>query len=153
MTALCILDTSVFVEILRVPVKAKRWAATADELREKIKAEESLFLPMATIIETGNHIGQNGDGRERRDAAERFVEQVRLALAGESPFQPMDFLEAAQLHQWLTEFPDQASRGSELGDLAIIHDWKRLKALQPQRRVYIWSFDNELAAYDHHPVA
>nr|WP_232023833.1 hypothetical protein [Microcystis viridis] len=50
--------------------------AILQELKEKIKAGESLFLPMATILETGNHIAQNGDGNQRRTCAEKFVNQV-----------------------------------------------------------------------------
>lgn len=95
MTAICLLDTSVFVEILA-------------QLGERIRCRESLFLPMATILETGNHIGQNGDGHARRRCAQRFVREVSTALAGQSSFKPISFLQATELQAWLSEFPDHA---------------------------------------------
>ncbi|KXX66263.1 hypothetical protein [Marichromatium gracile] len=148
MTAICLLDTSVFVEILKIPDKATQPVAILAQLEERIQRRESLFLPMATILETGNHIGQNGDGGARRQCAQRFVHQVSDALAGQSPFKPISFLKAAELQAWLSEFPDHATRGSGLGDLSIIHDWQRLCAQNRGRRVYIWSLDEHLSAYD-----
>lgn len=85
MGAICLIDTSIFLEILNVPKKANQSESIFQELEEKIKAGESLFLPMATILETGNHIAQNGDGNQRRTCAEKFVNQVTQALEGKSP--------------------------------------------------------------------
>lgn len=151
MTAVCLIDSSVFVELLDVPVKATRHQQTFAALRQRVEARESLFLPMATILETGNHIGQNGDGVARRNCAQRFVQQVTAALEGQSPFKPVSFLEADELRTWLAEFPDHAMCGSGLGDLSIIRDWHRLCAQNRGRRVYIWSLDTHLAAYDRDP--
>jgi len=148
MSAICLVDTTVFVEILRVPGMDSHHADVVAELEDRLTRQESLFLPMATILETGNHIGQHGDGRERRTCAQRFVHQVESALNGQSPFKPINFLEAEQLQAWLAEFPDHAARGSGLGDLSIIHDWQRLCEQNPQRRVTIWSLDQHLAGYD-----
>ncbi|MEX1039315.1 MAG: hypothetical protein WDZ51_01710 [Pirellulaceae bacterium] len=140
-------DTTVFVNVLRVPTKDSHHAAVLADLEAKLQREEVLFLPMATIFETGNHIGQCGNGNQRRSVAQRFVKQVNQAIQGESPFRPIDFLEAGHLRQWLEEFPDCASRGMGLGDLSIIHDWKRLCRLNESLRVYIWSLDQHLAGY------
>jgi hypothetical protein len=151
MTAVCLIDTTVFVEVLDVPVKAGRHKETLDELARRLKAQETLFLPMATILETGNHIGQNGDGNLRRRCAQRFVQRVMEALQGRSPFKPTSFLQADDLCAWLAEFPDHAGRGSGLGDLSIVHDWMRLCQQNRGRRVYIWSLDAHLASYDRAP--
>lgn len=149
MSAICLVDTSIFMEVLDVPNKADQHAAILEQLTERIDREQDeLFLPMATILETGNHIGQNGDGRQRRACAQRFVKQVALALKGRSPFKPISFLEAEALQAWLAEFPDHSGRGSGLGDLSIIHDWYRLCEQNPQRRVMIWSLDRHLSGYD-----
>ncbi len=151
MTAVCLIDTSVFVEVLDVPVKATQHPAIVSALTQRVKARESLFLPMATILETGNHIGQGGDGTKRRACARRFVQMVSDALDGKLPLMPVNFLEAHELRAWLSEFPDHAGRGSGLGDLSIVHDWKRLCDRNRARRVYIWSLDEHLAAYDRKP--
>jgi hypothetical protein len=149
MRAICLIDTSIFVEILNVPMMANQHQRTLQDLQAKIKAKESLFLPMATILETGNHIAQNGDGNQRRKCADRFVQQVEKALAGTSPFTPISFLKPEDLRQWLIQFPDTAMRGSGLGDLSIIQDWHKLCEQNEGRRVYIWSLDDHLQHYDH----
>lgn len=147
MSAICLIDTSIFVEILNVPMMADWHSQTLLELEAKIKSGELLFLPMATIFETGNHIAQNGNGAERRKCAERFVAQVQKALSGDSPFRPISFVEREQMQQWLNEFPDSAMRGSGLGDLSIIHDFQKVCQQNQGRRVYIWSQDGHLSTF------
>ncbi|HPS91878.1 MAG TPA: hypothetical protein PKV33_06950 [Methanothrix sp.] len=147
MAAICLIDTSIFVEILCVPGKTSDYEQVISELKEKIENGESLFLPMATILETGNHIAQNGDGRQRRSYAHKFVLQVRQALEGRSPFKPISFPEKEQLQQWLSEFPDSAMRGNSLGDLSIIHDYSRFCRQNSRREIYIWSRDSHLSSF------
>ncbi|MGP8289684.1 hypothetical protein ACT3OH_05395 [Vreelandella zhanjiangensis] len=149
MSAICLVDTSVFLEILNVPGKASQHSEIFDQLSELVEhTRDELFLPMATILETGNHIGQNGDGRQRRHCAEVFTKYVSSALEGRSPFKPISFMEQKELQTWLDEFPDHAGRGSGLGDLSIFHDWQRLCIQNPRRRVYIWSLDQHLSGFD-----
>lgn len=148
MRAICLVDTSIFVEILNVPCKATQSEHIIGMLEEKVKAAESLFLPMATILETGNHIAQNGDGNMRRQCAARFVMQVQQALTGQSPFSPVNFLTSEALLEWIADFPDSAMQGCGFGDLSIIQDWQRLCGLNTGRRVYIWSLDHHLHQYD-----
>ncbi len=149
--SICLLDTSVFVEFLNVPNMNAQHAAIHNELKQKIQDGEFLFLPMATILETGNHIAQNGDGKQRRKVADFFVEQVQLALDGESPFTPIAFPTQDAMREWLAAFPDVAMRGQGLGDLSIVHDWERMCAQHPGHRVYIWSLDHHLASHDRSP--
>lgn len=151
MRAICIIDTSVFCEILDVPKMASQRDAIREALKARIVAREELLLPITTIIETGNHIGQQGDGNLRRMTAERFVEQVTKALGGETPFTPTPFMNDRELMQLLKEFPDWAKRHRGLGDLTIRGVWDEQCALYPRRRVYIWSLDKDLAGYDRRP--
>ncbi|HEX8437301.1 hypothetical protein [Archangium sp.] len=156
--SVCLIDTSVFCELLAVPNMSRRHKEMVDELADKLKAQETLLLPMTTILETGNHIGQNGDGRQRRQTAERFLAQVGMALQGQSPFVPTPLFSREELAGWLGEFPDWAMRsdsrgkGSGLGDLSIVKAFDRQCELTPFRRVYIWSLDELLARYDRDPA-
>lgn len=145
--SICLLDTSVFVEILLVPNMDAHSKEIVRELEIKISKGESLFLPLATILETGNHIAQNGNGNMRRIVAERFVKQVQLALDGQSPFTPISFQNTMNIGKWLADFPDSAMQGQGLGDLSIINDYKEMRALHPMRLVYIWSLDRHLSSY------
>jgi hypothetical protein len=151
MGAICLVDTSIFVEILNVPQKATEHKLIIQQLEQKIKANESLFLPMATILETGNHIAQNGNGSQRRECAKKFVTQVQKALRGESPFKPIRFLESEDLELWLSKFPDFAMQGGGLGDLSIIQDWQKICQQNQGRKVYIWSKDEHLQGYEQLP--
>jgi predicted nucleic acid-binding protein len=146
MKAVCLIDTSVLYEFL-----IERDEQTVLELESKILGGDAIFLPMATIVETGNHIGRIADGGIRRRRAMEFAKQIALAVAGESPFTPIDFLEAKKMQRWINEFPDWALQGRGLGDLSIMHDWQRLCEQNPGRRVYIWSLDAHLGSYDQHP--
>lgn len=152
MRAVCLIDTSVFDEILNIPFKASRHAEIMESLKKKVSDSEALFLPMATILESGNHVGQNGDGRQRRECATRFVKLVKDAIEGNAPFKPLSFLDREQMVQWLDKFPDHVGIGSGLGDLSIIQDWERECQKNPGRRVYIWTLDSHLIAYDREPL-
>ena len=120
-------------------------------MARKVKQKEVLLLPMSAILETGNHIGQNGDGRQRRKAAQRFVALIQKAIRGETPFTTTPLFEVEALLEWLEEFPNWAGRGSGLGDLTILGEWERQCALNPAKRVYIWSTDRHLSSYDRRP--
>ncbi|MBZ4419781.1 hypothetical protein [Myxococcus sp. RHSTA-1-4] len=155
---ICIVDTSIFCNLLAVPKRCRQREAVLKQYQEKTEAGETLLLPMTTILETGNHIGQNGDGRQRRHAAKQFTEQVRLALDGQSPFIPTRFLTRESLARWLDEFPnwtlrsDSKGKGSGLGDLSIVKDFEQQCELYRGHRVYIWSLDEHLARYDRAPT-
>jgi hypothetical protein len=153
MKGIAIVDTTIICELLEVPGKSDPQIDMAQELRSKIEQEEALFLPLAAILETGNHIGQLPGGAQRRACAKGLMTLVTTALDGKSPFVPLAFWEKKILAGWIPEFPDwAASAGSGFGDFTIKKDWESQCELNPGRRVYIWSLDNHLAAYDRGPV-
>ena len=96
---ICLIDTSIFDEILNIPGKSQCYSSTIDELDQKLRQKEHLFLPMATILECGNHIAQIGNGTRRRGAAKRFIIEVRKALEGISPFIAMLFHQENQVQR------------------------------------------------------
>ena len=152
MSSVCIVDTSVFCNLLRVPNRSQDAERADEELTSHIRNGDTLLLPMAAIYETGNHIAQNGDGRQRRAAAKRFAVQVLQALEGESPFSLTQIHEADEVRRWLDAFPDHAMRGLGLGDLSTIKVYEQQGALNRARRVFIWSYDEHLRAYDRAAV-
>jgi predicted nucleic acid-binding protein len=144
---IALVDTSVLCEYLKVPNMYGDHAAILAAVEERIDAGERLFVPLVVVVETGNHIGQNGNGHERRKTAERFVKLIGAALEDESPFH-LPESGRDELRTWLARFPDHAMTGSGLGDLAIILEFERQVERHPQRRVYIWSKDEHLAGFD-----
>lgn len=152
MRPICIIDTTIFCEILQVPHTSDRQKGA--KVREELIAKsqtESLLLPMTTVLETGNHIGQNGDGTLRRRTALRFVEQVKKALDGTAPFAITPMLERTRLIALLDTFPGWVQQKSGLGDLTIKDVFDQQRALSPKRLVYIWSLDTHLQSYRHEP--
>jgi len=149
--SICIVDTSVFCNIIEVPNLCQDRDQVLDRLEQLIDEGSTLLLPLATIYETGNHIAKNGDGRERRNAAERFGTQVDLALRGENPFTPTDINEEDELRRWLVQFPDYAEQEVGFGDMSIIEASNEQCERHPSRRVFIWAINTHLAGYDRAP--
>jgi hypothetical protein len=152
MSSIVLVDTSVLLNVLNVPGRNQDYEAVLSELGELIEAGVLLFIPMAAIIETGNHIAHmGGDGRLRRQAAERFVGVIDDALKDKAPWKPMNFPDAVHLLGWLGEFPDSAMRKVGMGDLSIKKEWEQLCSKYPMSRVRVWSVDEDLKDLDQCP--
>ena len=145
--AYILIDTSVMLEILNVPGKAQVHDTVMDEFKKKADAGCSFFIPLATILESGNHIAQNGDGRQRLSCAKNFVELIEKSLDGESPFMLLKFFDQDDLRKWLQEFPVSASRKESFGDFSIQKDLVRLHELSPREDISIWTLDGHLNSY------
>lgn len=147
-----LVDTSVFCEIVPVPGRNQHQEEVLTELEHHIRDDVTLLLPVATILETGNHIAHISDGGQRRVTAEKFVKRVQEALGnieGPAPWTvPQPLLAPDDLQHYLNEFPDCAMRGIGLGDLSIINEYERQCELHQARRVFIWSLDQHLSGYD-----
>ncbi len=152
MKSIALVDTTIFCNVLNIPRRNQNCKSVRVQLREYIEDNVTLFLPMATILETGNHIAQIKHGGMRRIAAKRFVEQVKHALDNAPPWTvPQPLLNPDTLREYLDEFPDSAMRGLGLGDLSIIKEFERQCTLYTARRVFVWSLDNHLKSYDRAP--
>lgn len=146
-----LVDTSVLCEILAVPSKSQDPAKYHQQLSQYTAKGATLLLPMATLIETGNHIAQNGHETQRRQIAEAFVKLVAEALAERAkPFATASFPDHGIVRSWLAVFPDHASRsdrkrkGIGLGDVSILDEYQRQCELNPRRLVCIWCLDHAL---------
>lgn len=145
---LCLVDTSILLNILNVPNRKQKREEVIATFREKIEAGETFFLPLATIIETGNHIGHLPDGNDRYGYACALVQQVKMALEGTSPFVPLDLCSTDDLRQWMNDFPHgHAVQGRGVGDMMLVGECLRLRERHPRTEVYIWSLDSGLAEY------
>lgn len=91
MSSICIIDTTVFLNLLNVPGRNQDKDKVTASFKEYADLGATFILPMATIIETGNHIAQNGDGGTRRKTAQRFCKAVKGAFSGDAPYQPSEF--------------------------------------------------------------
>ena len=151
MSAIILVDTTVFLNVLRVPSKSGSRDAVMTQLGQHIEARNQLLLPMATVLETGNHVAQNGDGNERRRCANEFVDIIRHAARENIPWSLVPLPDEDELSAWLDRFPDSAMAGVGLGDISIIHTFERMCSQFRGWRVTVWSLDSHLQGYDRVP--
>lgn len=111
--SIVLMDTCVFCNVLDVPSFNQHRDQILAEFEAYLKCGATLLLPMAAVLETGNHIAQISNGGMRRKVAERFRDKVSGAIDGSAPWTPTPFWETDHLRGWLVEFPDQAMRGAE----------------------------------------
>ncbi|KAA1196292.1 hypothetical protein [Vibrio cholerae] len=160
MSAICIIDTSVFLNLLDVPNRNTQRDDIDKAFLEYVDLEATFVLPMATILETGNHIAQNGDGGTRRATAQRFCEQVTAAFSGQAPYQISEFPNSTEVLTWLAKFPDLAGKnkaptktteGTSFGDLSIIEEFNKCVERFSMSEIFIWSLDSDLCSYHRKP--
>lgn len=157
MSSIVLLDTSIYLNVLDVPSFNQDRDAVLDRFSEMVEEGDYFLLPMATIWETGNHIADLATGGLRREYAKKLVDEVAMAMEGESPYRPTHFPDREQFVTWLREFPDYAARqksekkereGISLSDFSIIKEWEVTRDRHNMSRVMIWSLDSDLVAYD-----
>ena len=160
MSSVIILDTSVFLNILDVPGRNQQKDKVFQDFAQFIEMDCTFILPMATVLETGNHIAQNGDGGTRRKVAQKFCNAVSASFSGETPYRTSDFPRSSEVQEWLSKFPGLAGQnksetrlgeGTSFGDLSIIEEFNACKDKFPMTEVFIWSLDSDLAAYHRKP--
>lgn len=155
MSSICLIDTSIFLNFLNVPNCNQDRQIVFKDFETYAQSGCTFLLPMATILETGNHIAKNGDGTIRRKTAILFVKVVKEALKGESPWQPTKFPDTNQILDWIDKFPDLAGKnktpdkqeGTSFGDISIIEEFNKLCKRFPSREIFIWSLDRDLQNY------
>ncbi|WP_353933341.1 hypothetical protein WJM97_22900 (plasmid) [Okeanomitos corallinicola TIOX110] len=159
MSSICLIDTSIFLEILNVPNYNQHRASVLEDFQTYAQSGCTFLLPMATILETGNHIAQNGDGTMRRTTALRFVKEVKEAFTGVAPWRTTTFPNTTEIMLWIDQFPDLAGKnkapekqeGTSFGDLSIIEEFNKSCKLFPMSEVFIWSLDRDLQSYHQKP--
>lgn len=130
MRKVLIVDTSILCVWLAVPSMETcgpdndKWdKKRVDELiAAEIEAKTTLVLPLATIIETGNHIAHIGDNR-RFKLAQELSRLIEKAADAESPWAAF----TEQSHLWgpeglrelAAEWPALAATGLSIGDMTI----------------------------------
>lgn len=157
MSALVLLDTSVYLNILDVPSFNQDRDGILDEFELRLLDNNLFFLPMATIWETGNHIADLATGEIRYQYGKRLFEDVSKAINGDVPYRPTHFPSRDEFLVWLTDFPEYVQRnktekkvreGVSLSDLSIIKEWETTRDRHNMSQVLIWSLDSDLMSYD-----
>ena len=143
------IDTSVMANMLKIPGKCNAAERLQEEFKQVIEAKEVLILPIATIIETGNHIAHIDSGNIRRTIAQKFGEYLRKTAEGEAPWQLYGVeLDKEGLLYLADHIEENAIREIGIGDMSIIHAYEQYKSNTPGiGRIMIWSTDRHLQGY------
>lgn len=152
------LDTSVLLNILDVPRKNGQRDAVLPRFRELAKSGVALMvIPIAAVIEVGNHIAQLADGGVRRERMEHFVRFLRQSLVGQPPWVvsgatwDAGFLaELVEGHERRPGMVDLSSRRVGAGDASILLELERYRQrsdVPSQLPVELWSLEAGLQAY------
>ncbi|MFM8445119.1 MAG: hypothetical protein ACKN9W_17500 [Methylococcus sp.] len=157
MSDIVLLDTSVYLNVLDIPGFNQDRDDILEIFANRVEDGDHFLLPMATIWETGNHVADLPDGGRRYQFALKLVEDMRGALAGNTPYRATYFPDRETFLVWLGDFPDYAKinksdrrtrEGVSLSDLSIIKEWEQTRNRLSMSRVLIWSLDSDLASYD-----
>ena len=156
MKKVLIMDTSILCVWLEVPGKEHcgpdndKWdkKRVDSKIRREIKEESTFVLPLASIIETGNHIAHASGSR--RKFAETLADLILKSANQDTPwaaFSDQSILWSREnLINLATTWPDLADQGISLGD-ATIKDVAEYYA-QMNCHVEILTGDNGLKAYE-----
>ncbi len=144
------IDTSIMTNLLDIPFLNENRQIVLHEFEKLCKEQtDTLILPTATIIETGNHIVHIDDGNVRRSRAEKYSEYLLKTAQDEAPWTYIRYdLAAEDLVFLSSHIVEYAMPGIGLGDLSIINQYEKYKERVPSiGRIMIWSFDGHLQGY------
>lgn len=143
------IDTSVMANMLKIPGRCNDAESVQEEFKQVLEAKEVLILPIATIIETGNHIAHITDSNARRNIAGKFGEYLRKTAEGEAPWQLYGIeIDKEGLLYLADHIEENASRKIGIGDMSIIHAYDQYRETVPGiGRIMIWSIDTHLQGY------
>lgn len=148
MSRIHFIDTSVFVELLNIPGMNANHSDLCNELDTLVKNEDMFVLPVATLVETGNHIAHVSNGNIRRSIADMFSQIVQKAVDMEDNWSVLPEISTAVLKDILNQFPSQAAAKTGFGDVSIIEQFEDYwKNKQPIGEMRIWSKDQHLQSY------
>lgn len=149
------IDTSVMLNLLEIPGRCSRAEEVKQQWREVLEAKDTLILPVAAIIETGNHIAHIENGNIRRKIAGKFGEYLRKTAEGEAPWQLYGSeLDKEGLRYLAEHIEENAMREIGIGDMSIVYAYEQFKKKTPAiGMIMIWSTDTHLQGYREENVS
>lgn len=143
-------DTCILMNLLDIPGRNQNMQDVKLQYELAVSAGDSFVLPLATIIETGNHISHIDDGALRRGIAIKFAELIKAAHQLKNNWSLLPQFSNKELDAIISKFPDQVIRHTGIGDVSIIEQFEWYwENRQPIGRIIIWSLDGHLSGYIH----
>ncbi|MGF1648001.1 MAG: hypothetical protein ACFCVF_13915 [Kineosporiaceae bacterium] len=154
MAPVVFVDTSVMCNIIPVPGRDQDREAVMARLAELRESRAHMILPITSVIETGNFVGNLKDGTVRRDVAQRFVRHLELVISNRAPWRLHEVEWGAEFIRSLisgadteTDLVGHAMHGVGTGDLCILTERLMYRRRSRLQDVEIWSMDAKLSAH------
>lgn len=148
------IDTSVLLCILDIPGKNQNRGPLVEEFKNLVtKTGNTLILPVATIIETGNHIAQLSEGGLRRQRMEALTKLLIASSSATAPWvvgnahwdrEFIGNVVSGLPHRSILGLVDLASQGVGVGDASIVHEMERYRAstnTPSAQKIRLWTLD------------
>jgi C-terminal processing protease CtpA/Prc len=146
------IDTTILLNILDIPFMNQDRETVLKEYQELKNNRNTFILPLATIIETGNHIAHIDDGNLRRIKGIEFAEMLHKIADDESPWTFLENNEVTREEIALIadRLPESVVKyKSGAGDLSIIAAYEKYRNNTPAiGYIRIWSMDGHLKNYE-----
>lgn len=159
MTRIIFVDTSVLLCILDVPGKNQDRDAVVRRFADLATAgSNTLILPVAAVIETGNHIAHLSDGSVRRTRMEKLARILQDSATATAPWVVgradwnaafLQLLIDGSVDGSIPSMVDLSSEGVGVGDASIVHEMQKYQMdvdTPSGMPVRLWTLDNGLAA-------
>lgn len=121
MRPIVFIDTSILCNVVPVPGRDQHATEVLAEMAERLRSGHNFILPITAVIETGNFIAQLPGGSQRRAAAMRLSELLRLVCEGKAPWVLHDLA-------WNRSFLVSFLAGSTTGMTYVEHAQSQLGA-------------------------
>lgn len=156
MARVVFLDTSVLLNVLNVPRKNGERAMVLPRFRDLVKAGAVLIIPMAAVIEVGNHIAQlPGDSRHAR--ATVFEDFLRKSVEGTPPWVVAgtswdetflrDLVEGHAVRPGVVALCVQSIGTGDGSILLEVERYKQRSDMPSAQPIELWSLDTGLSSH------
>lgn len=155
MSDVVFVDTSVLLNLLDVPHKNSDRDAVRNEFKRLVANRCLLIIPIAAVVEVGNHVAQL-PGHLARERATQLANFLRRSISGQPPWVvsgarwDTDYLQALVEGNDRLGLVDFATQGIGSGDASILLEIDRYRArtdLPSGQPVRLWTLDASLAAH------
>lgn len=149
------IDTSIMCNLLEIPDMCADKERGKQEWKEVLEKKETLIMPLATIIETGNHVTHIADGHARYTVTMKFKEYLEKTAESKAPWTLYgNALDKEEIRYIAANMEQFTIAEIGIGDMTIIYAYEKYLAEEPAiGTIMIWSTDEHLAAHRQENVS
>ena len=157
MAQVVFVDTSVLLNLLNVPRKNSDHKKLTAEFKALVRADALFVIPIAAVVEVGNHIAQLPNGHDRRDRAQQFAVFLQSSVDKRAPWvlsgvswDPTFVQQLLGGHAPLPGLVELCLDEIGGGDASILHElylYRRRTDFPPAKHARLWTLDAQLGAY------